>query len=82
MRKAKRLIQRRLPNSVTDLERFLPTSVQKSYFMLSDAERNVLNTALGKYRPGRSEPIFVGGEKVLKPALQLMTFYRLVIEET
>ena len=26
-------------NSVTDLERFLPTSVQKSYFRLSDAKR-------------------------------------------
>jgi hypothetical protein len=63
------------------LERFLPTGVQKSYFMLSEAERAVLNTALGKYRAGRSEPIFVGGEKVLKPALQLMNAYRLVIEE-
>ena len=62
-------------------ERFLPTGVQKSYFMLSDAERSVLNTALEKYQPGRSEPIFVGGEKVLKPALQLMNAYRLVIEE-
>jgi hypothetical protein len=35
-------------------KRFLPTSVQKSYFMLSDAERKVLNTALEKYRPGQS----------------------------
>jgi len=61
-------------------ERFLPTSVQKSYFMLSDAERTVLNTALEKYQPGRSEPILVGGKKVLKPALQLMTYYRLKIE--
>jgi hypothetical protein len=59
----------------------LPTSVQKSYFMLSDAERNVLNTALGGYRPGQSEPILVGGENVLKPALRLMTNYRLVLEE-
>jgi hypothetical protein len=49
--------------------------------MLSDAERNVLNTALEKYRPGESEPIPVGGRNVLKPALRLMTYYRLVIEE-
>ena len=49
--------------------------------MLSDAERDILNTALGKYRPGQSEPIFVGGENLLKPALRLMTNYRLVIEE-
>ena len=66
---------------MTDLERFLPTSVQKSYFMLSDAERYVLNTALEKYRPEQSEPIPVGGRKALKPALRLMTLYRLVIEE-
>jgi hypothetical protein len=39
--------------------------------MLSDAERNVLNSALEKYRPGQSEPILVGGENLLKPALQL-----------
>jgi len=32
------------------LGEFLPTSVQKSYFMLSDAERAVLNSALEKYR--------------------------------
>jgi plasmid replication initiation protein len=62
-------------------ERFLPTGVQKSYFMLSDAERTVLNKALQKYQPGRSEPIFVGGNKVFKPALRLMTLYRLAIEE-
>jgi hypothetical protein len=71
---AKKTIRRRL-------ERFLPTGVQKSYFMLSDAERTVLSNALEKYRPGRSEPIFVGGNKVLKPALRLMTLYRLVIDE-
>jgi plasmid replication initiation protein len=61
-------------------ERF-PTGVQKSYFMLSDAERTVLNKALEKYQPGRSEPVLVGGNKVLKPALRLMTLYRLVIDE-
>ena len=74
---AKRSFRRRLPNSVTDL----PTGVQKSYFMLSEAERAVLNTALEKYRPGQSEPIFVGGNKVFKPALRLMTLYRLAIDE-
>jgi plasmid replication initiation protein len=74
---AKRSIRRRLPNNVTDL----PTGVQKSYFMLSEAERAVLNTALEKYRPGQSEPIFVGGHKVFKPALCLMKLYRLAIDE-
>ena len=60
---------------------FLPISVQKGYFMLSDAERKVLNSALEKYRPGQSEPILVGGENLLKPALRLMSLYRLRIEE-
>jgi hypothetical protein len=49
--------------------------------MLSDVERAILNTALEKYRPGHSEPILVGGKKVLKPALRLMTWCRLVIDE-
>ena len=49
--------------------------------MLSDAERDVLNSALEKYRPGQSEPISVGGKNLLKPALRLMTWYRLVVEE-
>jgi hypothetical protein len=49
--------------------------------MLSEAERAVLNSALEKYRPGQSEPILVGGENVLKPALGLMSLYRLRIEE-
>ena len=74
---AQKSSRRRLPNSVTDL----PTGVQKSYFMLSEAERAVLNTALEKYRPGQSEPIFVGGHKVFKPALRLMKLYRLAIDE-
>jgi plasmid replication initiation protein len=80
---AKGSIQRRLPQSAKrkGLAEFLPTSVQKSYFMLSDAERDVLNSALEKYRPGRSEPIFVGGTNLLKPALRLMSDYRLVIDE-
>src|SRR5262249_27699752 len=64
-----------------DLEQFLPTSVQKSYFMLSDVERAILNAALEQYRPGQSEPILVGDKKMLKPALRLMTWYRLKIEE-
>jgi hypothetical protein len=50
--------------------------------MLSDVERHVLNSALEKYRPGQSEPILVGGSNLLKPALRLMTDYRLVIEQT
>ena len=80
---AKSSVRRRPSNGVTDkgLERFLPTSVQKIYFMLSDAERAILNTALGKYQPGQSKPILVGGKNLLKPALRLTTAYRLAIEE-
>ena len=75
-------IQRRPRETVKDdLREVLPTSVQKSYFMLSDAERTILNTALEKYRPGQSEPILVGDKKMLKPALRLMVWYRLKIEE-
>ena len=75
--------RRRPPRNVTRkaLGEFLPTSVQKSFFMLSDAEREVLNNALEKYRPGHSEPILVGGEDLLKSALRLMSPYRLRIEE-
>ena len=40
----------------------------------------MLNLALSKYRPGQSEPILVGGEKLLKPALKLMSLYRLRID--
>jgi hypothetical protein len=60
---AKGSARRRLPRIVIrkGLAEFLPTSVQKSYFMLTDAERGLLNTALKKYRPGQSEPILVGG---------------------
>jgi hypothetical protein len=82
MRKVNDPIQRRRRESVkNDLGEVLPTGVQKSYFMLADAERGVLNTALEKYRPGQSEPILVGDKKVLKPALRLMTLYRLKIKE-
>ena len=50
--------------------------------MLTDAERNALNIGLQKYPPGQSEPILIGGEKLLKPALQLISYYRLRIDET
>src|ERR1700688_1803350 len=70
----KSAIRKGLPES-------LPTSVQKSYFMLGERERDVLNLGLEKYRPGRSEPILIGGEKLLKSALQLMSDYRLRIDE-
>jgi plasmid replication initiation protein len=63
----------------SDPDRYLPTSVQKSYFMLSRSTRAVLDTALRKYRPGRPDLILVGGIAQLKPALELMTSYRLVI---
>jgi hypothetical protein len=59
----------------------LPTSVQKSYFLLGAKERDVLNQALSKYRLGQSEAILIGGEKLLKPALKLMSFYRLRVDE-
>jgi hypothetical protein len=52
-----------------DPAEFLPTSVQKSYFMLSRSARAVLDTALRKHRPGRSDLIPVGGVAQLKPAL-------------
>ena len=63
----------------SDPDQFLPISVQKSYFMLSRSTRAVLDTALRKYRPGRTDLIPVGGIAQLKPALELMTSYRLVI---
>jgi hypothetical protein len=49
--------------------------------MLGERERDLLNRALEKYRPGRSEPILIGGANALKPALQLMNVYRLRIDE-
>jgi plasmid replication initiation protein len=49
--------------------------------MLGDKERSVLNIGLQKHRPGQSEPILIGGEKLLKPALQLMNVYRLRLDE-
>jgi len=65
----------------SDPGQFLPTSVQKSYFMLSREARAVLDTALQKYRPGRTDLVPIGGTAQLKPALQLMTEYRLVIQD-
>jgi hypothetical protein len=65
----------------SDPGQFLPTSFQKSYFMLSHATRAVLDTALQKYRPGRTDLVPIGGIAQLKPALQLMTEYRLVIQD-
>ena len=67
----------------------LTIAAQKLYRLLSrkaiscitDAERNVLNIGLKKFRPGQSEPILVGGEKLLKPALGLMSDFRLRIDE-
>jgi plasmid replication initiation protein len=83
MATAKNSIQSRLPDSIIDkgLEESLPIGVQKSYSLLTEPERAVLNFALDKYRAGQSEPILVGGQKVLKPALRLAINYRLVIEE-
>jgi hypothetical protein len=45
--------------------------------MLTATERDVLNHALEKYRSGQSAPILIEGENVLKPALGLMSDYRL-----
>jgi hypothetical protein len=45
LEKAAGSIQRRLHKGLAEA---LPASVQKSYFMLSDAERDMLNTALDK----------------------------------
>jgi Initiator Replication protein len=83
MEKTKASIQKQRPKGVIrkGFPESLPTSVQKSYFMLSETERNVLNSDLEKYRPGQTEPILVGGENLLKPALRLMSVYRLRIEE-
>jgi hypothetical protein len=49
------------PVTTKDPGQFLPTSVQKSYFMLSRPERAVLDAALQKYRAGKTEPVLFGG---------------------
>ena len=55
---AKGPIKRRRRKGVIDnLGEVLPTSVQKSYFMLSDAERAILNAALKKYGRGSPNPL-------------------------
>jgi hypothetical protein len=83
LKKEKAKIQHRRPKGAIrkGLPESLPTFVQKSYFMLGDKERDVLNRALEKYRAGRSEPILIGNGKLLKPALQLMNVFRLRIDE-
>ena len=84
MGQTKALIPKRRQQKITirrGLPESLPTGVQKSYFMLGGRERDVLNHALEKYRHGQSEPILIGGEKLLKPASKLMSFYRLRIDE-
>src|SRR5271165_574536 len=74
-RRPKSLIRKGLPES-------LPTSVHRNYFLVGATDRDVLDRALEKYRPDRSEPILIGSEKLLNPALkQLMSFYRLRIDE-
>jgi hypothetical protein len=84
MGQTKASIPKRRPQKATirkGLPESLPTSVQKSYFMLGDKERSVLNIGLQKYRSGQSDPIFIGGPNLLKPALRLMSLYRLRIDE-
>jgi hypothetical protein len=84
MGQTKASIPKRRPQKATirkGLPESLPTSVQKSYFMLGDKERSVLNIGLQKYRSGQSDPILIGGANLLKPALRLMSLYRLRIDE-
>jgi plasmid replication initiation protein len=63
-----------------DLGKYLPIGVQKSYFLLPKAEREILNIALERYQPGQQDPILVGDNGLLKTALRLMSVYRLKIE--
>ena len=65
----------------SDPAEFLPTSIQKSYVMLSRSARGVLDAALQKYRPGQPDLILVGGISQLKPSLRLMMSYRLVLRD-
>jgi plasmid replication initiation protein len=62
--------------------KYLPIGVQKSYFLLPKAERQILNTALEQYQSGQSVPILVGGQELFKTALRLMSAYRIKIEQT
>jgi hypothetical protein len=61
--------RRRQPRNVTrkGLGEFLPTSVQKSYFMLSNGERELLNGALEKYQPSSSNLWWTGSSFSLPP---------------
>jgi hypothetical protein len=80
MEKSKNTVKRRRALRKAPGE-FLPARVQKSYFMLSTAERSGLNAALEQWRPGSHEPVLIGGLNRLKMALGLIGAYRLVIEE-
>jgi hypothetical protein len=42
--------------------------------MLSDAERNVLNIGLQKYRAGQAEPILIGGENPAQTRIEFDDF--------
>jgi hypothetical protein len=55
--------------------------VSRKAILCFPAPPAVLDAALREYRPGRSEPILVGGIAQLKPALRLTMSYRLVIRE-
>ncbi len=52
---------------------FVPIRMPAGPPILSQADRDVLNIALGKYQPAKSEPMLVGGARLLKPALRLLT---------
>jgi hypothetical protein len=67
---------------VTDKDpaKYLSIGVQKSYLLLPKVEREILNIALERYRPGQHDPILVGGSGLLKITLRLMTAHRLKIE--
>jgi len=54
-----------------DPAKYLPIGVQKSYFLLPKAQREILNTALEKYKPAESDPILVGNNGLLKTAFAL-----------
>jgi hypothetical protein len=57
-----------------------PSFKKRRLCLLSEAERAVLDTALERYK-GKPDPILVGGNRLLKPALRLMSMYRLKINE-
>jgi hypothetical protein len=66
----------------SDPGQFLPTSVQKIYFLMRSGSTCAdLDNALRKYRHGPSDLIPVGGIAQLKLALSLVTSYRLMIRD-